>query len=50
MTKQRGYFTIDIGAIFIWLIVVGAVIGFVMAYAIPWVWSLVKPLIHALTA
>lgn len=32
------------------LIVVGIVIGFVLFIGVPWLWQIVKPLIHALTA
>lgn len=32
------------------LIVVGIIIGVVLVEVIPWLWSLLKPLIHAWTA
>ena len=28
----------------------GAAIGIAIAYLVPWLWSFIKPLIHALTA
>lgn len=32
------------------LIVIAAAFGAAIAYVVPWLWSLLKPLIHALTA
>ena len=32
------------------LLIVGAAIGIAIAYLVPWLWSFIKPLIHALTA
>jgi hypothetical protein len=40
----------DLKGFFIALIVVGGIVGAALAYGIPWLWSLIKPLIHALTA
>jgi len=33
-----------------WLIAVCIAIGVGLAFAVPWLWQLVKPLLHALTA
>ena len=48
--KQRGYINIDIPAIITVVLVIGAAIGAVFAYLVPWVWGYIKPLIHMLTA
>ena len=40
----------DLKGFFISLVVFGALVGALLAYALPWAWSLAKPLIHALTA
>ena len=50
MEKQRGYIEIDFGAIFLVLVIVGVVIEIAISYVAPWVWGLVRPLLHALTA
>jgi hypothetical protein len=47
-TPQRGF--IDATGALVALIFVGIVIGLAAAYVVPWLWSLLKPLIHALTA
>jgi hypothetical protein len=43
---QRGY----LDGLFPAIVVVCIAIGIVAAYVAPWLWSLLKPLIHALTA
>lgn len=45
---QRGYY--DPGAIVPALLIFGVVMGVVVAYGVPWLWGLVKPLLHAITA
>lgn len=47
---QSGYINLDFTGIFIGIAIVAAAAGAVLAYVIPWLWSLVKPWIHALTA
>lgn len=42
LPELKGFFTA--------LIVVGVVIGFALTFGVPWLWGLVKPLLHALTA
>ena len=48
--KQRGYYNMDMTGFLIACVIVGAVIGVALAYLVPWLWSFIKPLIHALTA
>jgi hypothetical protein len=40
----------DLKGFIVALIVVGVALGVVLAYGVPWLWSLVKPLLHAITA
>ena len=40
----------DLDGFFIGLVVIGVVIGVAIAYGLPWLWHLVKPLLHAITA
>lgn len=40
----------DLRGFFAALVVIGVVIGVVAAYVVPWLWALIKPLIHAVTA
>lgn len=40
----------DLKGLFVGLVVVGAVIGAAITYGLPWLWRLVKPLLHAITA
>jgi len=48
MKRQNGYINLD--GFFIGLVIIGAVIGVVVCLVAPWLWSLVKPFIHAMTA
>ena len=48
--KQRGYFDFNVAPVIIGCLRVGAAIGIAIAYLVPWLWSFIKPLIHALTA
>ena len=50
MKTQKGYIDIHFRAIIVELLILGTVIGVVLAYAIAWLWSYIKPIIHALTA
>lgn len=50
MKTQKGFMNLDLGSLMVGLLIAGAVIGVVLAYAIPWLWSFIKPAIHALTA
>ena len=48
MKQQKGYINLD--GVIPALILFGVVIGVVICLVVPWLWSLVKPLIHSLTA
>jgi len=50
MKHHRGYIDLDFTGLFIGIAIVGGIVGAVLAYGIPWLWSLIKPWIHALTA
>lgn len=50
MKTQKGFMNLDLGGLMTGLLIAGAAIGVVLAYAIPWLWSYIKPIIHALTA
>ena len=50
MKTQKGYYNLDLGGLMVGLLIAGVFVGVVLAYAIPWLWSYVKPIIHALTA
>jgi len=50
MNKESGYINLDFGVMFAGIAIAGAVIGVALAYVVPWLWGIVKPLIHALTA
>ena len=45
---QRGYY--DPGAIVPALLIAGVVMGVVVAYGLPWLWAVIKPFLHAITA
>lgn len=47
MRYQRGYINLD--GLVPFLLFCGALIGIVIAYVVPWLWSFVKPWIHAVT-
>lgn len=44
---QRGYINLD-GALFV-LVFIGVCIGIAASVVLPWLWGLIKPLIHAAT-
>ncbi len=48
MQNQRGY--IDLGGAFLFLFIVGIVMGLILSVGLPWLWELVKPWIHSATA
>lgn len=50
MKTQKGFMNLDLGGFMAGLLIAGVVIGVVLAEAIPWLWSYIKPIIHALTA
>jgi hypothetical protein len=50
MKRERGYIGIDFTGLIVFMLVVGAAIGAMLAYVLPWLWSFIKPLLHALTA
>lgn len=39
----------DLKGLFIGLVVAGVVAGVAIACVVPWLWRLVKPLLHAIT-
>lgn len=47
-TKQRGYIP-DLTSFFLMLILAGFLLGIVVAYGVPALWSFVKPYIHQMT-
>lgn len=50
MKKQLGFISPgDMQAFFITLIVIGILIGTLLAIGIPWIWNLIKPWIHTIT-
>lgn len=48
MKNEKGY--IDLGGAFLFLFIVGIIVGLFLTIGIPWLWSILKPLIHAVTA
>ena len=50
MRKHGGYIALDLAGFFWAIFIVGAVVGAVLFVAFPWLWALVKPWLHALTA
>ena len=48
--KQRGFYDLNVTGFIIGCLIAGAVIGVALAHLVPWLWSFIKPLIHALTA
>lgn len=50
LKRQGGYFNMDLTAALVAFVAVGVVIGLVLSFAIPWLWGVVKPWLHALTA
>ena len=50
MRKHGGYIDLDLAGFFWAIFIVGAVVGAVLFVAFPWLWALVKPWLHALTA
>lgn len=50
MNKQYGFINMDFTEFFVQLIVVGIGIGVILCQGVPWLWSIIKPIIHALTA
>ena len=47
---ERGFFDFNVTGFIIGCLIVGVAIGIGVAYLVPWLWSFIKPLIHALTA
>ena len=47
MKQQKGFVNLD--GLIPALLIMGAVIGIVICLVVPWLWSLVKPFIHAIT-
>jgi hypothetical protein len=48
-SRQAGYYNLDFTGFFIALFVVGALVGAAAVYGVPWVWGLIKPLLHEVT-
>lgn len=48
MKAQKGF--IDLDGLIAGLVIAGVVLGVSLTYAIPWLWSYIKPIIHALTS
>lgn len=42
-------FNMNLGGMFIGLVAAGILIGLLLSFAIPWVWEVVKPWLHAIT-
>lgn len=38
------------GSVIIWFFVAGAVFAASLIFGVPWIWSIIKPYIHAITA
>lgn len=50
MKSNRGFIDIDFGAIFVGLLVVGALLGAAAWELIQWLWPLFKAWLHQVTA
>ena len=48
--KQRGFHDFSGVGIIMIVMIIGAVTGAAIPYLVLWLWSFIKPLIHALTA
>lgn len=48
--RVRGFYLQGLTEFMIGLVIVGALFGLALSIAIPWLWGVVKPLLHALTA
>lgn len=48
--KQRGYVNLNLGGLFIGLLIVGIVAGIALTMLARWLWPLLKALIHQVTA
>ena len=48
--RMGGFYNIDLTAVMVGAMVVGMLLGSVLSLVIPWLWGVVKPLLHALTA
>ena len=50
MKKQKGWINIDPVPVMVGFVCVGVCIGLVLSFVIPWLWDIVKPTLHSLTA
>lgn len=50
MKSNRGFINIDFGAIFVALLVIGALIGAVTWSLVQWLWPLFRAWLHTATA
>lgn len=48
--NQLGYYNFDFKGLFVGILIVGIVVGVALSLLLPWLWGVLKPLIHALTA
>ena len=48
--RMGGFYLQGLTEFMIGLVIVGALFGLALSIAIPWLWGVVKPLLHALTA
>ena len=50
MSKERGFYDLDFTGLFIGIAVVAVIIGFLLYPTLGWLWSIIKPWIHGVTA
>ena len=50
MNKERGFYDLDFTGMFIGIAVVAFIIGFLLYPTLGWLWSIIKPWIHGVTA
>lgn len=49
--RQRGFISPgDVQALLIGLVVAGILVGLVIGYGVTWLWGIIRPWIHAVTA
>lgn len=48
--RQRGWGAPDFSGLLAALVLMGVLIGLGVAWGVPWLWALLKPLLHAATA
>lgn len=50
VAKQRGFVDLNIGAMIVFLLVVGAIAGIAIYKLIAWLWPYLKAFLHQVTA